>query len=452
MRRSIAVMVAVLVIAVVFVGGPSLLFSPSTTDIAPEEADRPDPDLVTFEDSSGGIWAYLSPEQEFHERSPINVIVRGDTQATLQALSEEGEGEWEEMDEEEFDAEPETFAFVDDQQHHATGIEWGEADGTTRYAWIDADVNPGTDGAATTENAQWATETVQLDDGDYYGYRYHIRLYESPDPGDEWVAMQAHSEHFDWFTLRHRVDGVESAQSKVESDLMDLPHVDPQEDVSRIYLENDGPADSDGWATLVDLRSLVLFPVLIGVRNRRTAAGDRKSDSIGGRVDAQFDEHLTDVDRQRLEAAADRIEAGHIVLVFTILALFLGVRIVGIALERHVVALSPHAIAALLYPVIAVGIPLATYLIARQLTSRLDAALVASGALTLAIWLDYGLLGVDTLPIDVVVQRMLVVVALGLIAGGAAKRATRKSAFNDMLIGGVLLWTIVLVGTVFGYL
>ena len=47
---------------------------------------------------------------------------------------------------------------------------------------------------------------------------------------------------------------------------------------------------------------------------------------------------------------------------------------------------------------------------------------------------------------------MLVVVALGLIAGGAANRAVRQSRWNDMLIGGSLLWGLVLLGTLFGYL
>jgi len=47
---------------------------------------------------------------------------------------------------------------------------------------------------------------------------------------------------------------------------------------------------------------------------------------------------------------------------------------------------------------------------------------------------------------------MLAVVALGLIAGGAAKRAARDSKFNDMLLVGTAMWLLVLVGTLFGYL
>jgi hypothetical protein len=124
----------------------------------------------------------------------------------------------------------------------------------------------------------------------------------------------------------------------------------------------------------------------------------------------------------------------------------------GLLLERRVGVLTPHQIAALLYPVIGIGIPVATYLIARGLTRRLDAAVVAAGSLAAAIWLDYGLLGVTSLPVDVVLQRMLVVVALGLIAAGAAKRAARDGWRNDMLVVGAVMWVLVLVGTLLGYL
>ena len=61
------------------------------------------------------------------------------------------------------------------------------------------------------------------------------------------------------------------------------------------------------------------------------------------------------------------------------------------------------------------------------------------------------MLGVDTLPLEVVVQRMLVVVALGLLAGGAAKRAARPSRVNDMLLVGIAMWILVLVGTLSGH-
>ena len=111
-----------------------------------------------------------------------------------------------------------------------------------------------------------------------------------------------------------------------------------------------------------------------------------------------------------------------------------------------------HAIAALLYPVVAIGIPVAAYSIASRLERRMDSAVAASVGLSVAIVVDYSYLGVDVLLIDVVVQRTAIIVAIGLIAGGAARRATRDSRFNDLLTAGTLLWVVVLGATLLGYL
>jgi len=431
MRRKILIVLVLIGIAFVFIGGPSLFASPSTSDVAPEEDEAPD--LVTFDDSESGFWAFMNSAQSFEKRSPINVIVRGDSGDVIQALSEEGNGEWEEMSENETDAEPETYSFLSEEQHHATGLEWGEAAGTTRYAWVDPGPN---------ESGYWMTETLQLDNGDYYGHRMHIRLYEAPNENDNWVAMQGHTEHFDWFTLRHRVDGVESAQLAIERDFMSLPSIDNRSDVTRINIENSGPSDADGWATLVDLVGMILLPVGMGLT---------MASQFGDRTTSVLNRHLTRVDRKRIAVVTDRIEARHLMLAATILTLFLGVRIIGVVLERHVDFLSMHMIAALLYPIIAIGIPVATYAIAHGLERRMDAAITASLALAVAIWIDYGAMGVDSLPIDVVVQRMFVVVTIGLIAAGAARRATRDTHWNSLLLTGVLIWVLVLGGTLFGY-
>ncbi|MHC3439010.1 SAM domain-containing protein [Natrialbaceae archaeon A-gly3] len=441
MRRSLVVALALLAVALVFVGGPSLLTTPSTSDVAPTE--EPTPEIVTLEDSDSGFWPYLNAREVHEKRSPLNVIVRGDTRTIVAALEAADETGWEETDHDHFDAdellEPATPG--NESEDNAsnvlspTNIPWSQADGATRYAYLDPEPD---------EEGYWTTETLQLEDGEYYGYRYHIRLYESPNPDDEWAVMQTHSEHFDWLTLRHRVDGVEAAQSRVEADLMDVPGVDVQEDVRRVYLDNDGPSDADGWATKVDLTALAALSIALGLTTRREGVIDRASEEV--------DDHLTDVDRARLEAAYARIEARHLMMVGTIIAVILGVRILGIALDRTADVLTVHMIAALLYPVIAIGLPVATYGIASGLERRLDAAVSASSSLAVAIWLDYALLGVDVLPIDVVVQRMLVVVALGLIAGGATRRATRESRITDMLLVGTTMWVLVLAGTLLGYL
>ncbi|ELY93099.1 hypothetical protein C482_20531 [Natrialba chahannaoensis JCM 10990] len=601
MRRSIVIGTILLVATVLLIGGPSLLFSPSTSDVAPETEDKPTPEIISFDDSDSGFWPYLNAREAHEQRSPLNVVVRGETETIVQLLTAYGGGDWEETDHDHFDTddlvgfaqnesttddqiepdspaestqeaattetetETETETAVGSQtdtemeatlngeldadtdaeqesgaasgpypdshtapnssttaqaettaendvgetsedgdsstgvertegteptetepsneseagHEHAlrpvspTDIPWSQADGATRFAYLD----PGPD-----DQAYWTTETLQLEDGEYYGYRYHIRLYESPNPDDQWVVMQTHSEHFDWFTLRHRVDGVEGAQSRLEQDLMAIPGVDQQEDLQRIYLDNSGPSDADGWATKVDLTfsPALVVPLLLGMLlHRRTGwrlgggtlrsrgwlglssidpversrdDGDLPPQGIAARISAELDNHLTERDRERLAAAGGRIEARHLILTGTILTIILGVRILGIAFDRTFSFMTVHMIAASLYPIIALGLPVGTYVIASGLERRLDAALAASGSLAVAIWLDYSLLGVDVLPLDVVVQRMLVVVALGLIAGGAARRATRESRFNDMLLVGASTWVLVLVGTLFGYL
>ncbi|SEQ92357.1 hypothetical protein [Natrinema salaciae] len=492
MRRSLVIAAVLLVLAFLLVGGPSLLLSVTTDQTATDATTRTQsqsqsqsqstPELVTLEDSESSFWEYLSPKQTFQKRSPINVIVRGDTEDVERILADpDAGGDWSEINESEEEALPDTYSLTggnasdngtrpenetidepmaNNSSRNATNetptepdgplpdLDWGNADGGTRYAYV----NPG-----PNESGYWTTETRQLEDGDYYGQRYHIRLYESPNENDDWVIMQTHSEHFDWFTLRHRVHGSQDAQTKVEADFMKHPRVDVQDDVRRMYLANRNSADADGWATVVELAGLLVVPTLVGARaRRRTARASSQTESAGEQIAQRapdaIDDHLTDVDRQRLAAAYARLEAGHIFLVFTILALYLGVRMSGLVLERQAGFLTPHQIAALLYPVIGVGIPLATYLVARGLTRRLDAAVVAAGSLAVAIWLDYSLLGVSALPVDVVAQRMLVVVALGLIAGGAAKRAARSSKFNDMLLVGTAMWVLVLAGTLLGYL
>jgi hypothetical protein len=110
-----------------------------------------------------------------------------------------------------------------------------------------------------------------------------------------------------------------------------------------------------------------------------------------------------------------------------------------------------YTIAALLYPVVAVGIPVATYAIASGLERRMDSAVAAATGLAVGILVDYSYLGVDVLPVDVVVQRAALIVTLGLIAGGAARRATRESRWNDMLLVGVGVWVFLLLVTLLGY-
>ncbi|MFW5918392.1 MAG: hypothetical protein ACOCR0_02800 [Haloferacaceae archaeon] len=457
MRRSLVVGGIILVVALLLVGIPSILTWVSSIHDAPE---RPEPEMYYPEDSDSGFWPYLSKEKQLSQHSPINLVVRGDSEQVAEVLTETRDRNWNETSEGKREesivpSDNETYENrtlaneTRDEEELANGslanasggqlrpvptqIPWTQTTGAVRYAYID----PG-------ENASyWTTETVQVDDGDYYGRRYHIRMYEAPNSDDEWVAMQAHTEHFDWFTLRHRVDGSRVAQTRVEADLMSAPQIDYQEDVSRVYLANGGGTDFDGWVTIVDVGAATVTPLLfvlgLGGRLRR-------------RADDFLDRYVTSTGRARLADTRRRFTGRHLGLTLTVIALLLGVRVLGIAFERHVDLLSMHAIAALLYPLISLGIPVATYAWASGILHRLDAALAASFALSAAMWIDYGMVGVETVSLDILLQRVLVVVALGLIAAGAARRATRDRLLNGLLVTGVTIWVLTLATTLLGYL
>jgi len=471
MRRTALIVAVLLTMAVLFFGGTSVLTSPTSDGFtgdaggdsgAPSE--KRQAEMVRPTGGDSGFWPYLSPRRGFSKRSPINVVVIGDSDQVPHALVESDDTAWQVTDNETLAAGPDTYALVGGNTaaanatnatnatvdangtatpnttsqprqrfDAATAVGWGTTSGATRYAYVDPGPN---------ESGRWVTETDQLHDGTYYGSRYHIRMYESPDPDERWVAMQTHSEHFDWFTLRHRVAGSQEAQTHLERDLMALPSVDKRTDVRRVFLDNGNNSDADGWATVVDLVSALLVGlagVLTGTRGRLRSLRERAATT------------LTDTDRERLATVAERADKRHLATVLTVVGVVLGVRMAGIALERSGL-LSMHAIAALLYPVLALGLPLSVYLVARGIERRMDAAVVASGAFAVAIWLDYGFLGVTSLPVEVLVQRAYLFVALGLIAGGAAKRATREHRLNALVTVGALLWLVVVVATLVGKL
>jgi hypothetical protein len=399
-------------LAVVFGLAVSWL-APPTSDRADPAPDR-EPEVHRLEGYESGFHPYLNDRPAPANRSPVNVVVKGNLSEIVTALRERSETEWNDTVAEERNG-------TDAGGINVTGTEiaWGQAKGTARYAYVH-------DG----EQGEWVPESAQLNDGSYFGYRHHVRLYESPRADEPWVVMQVHSEHFDWFTLRHAVDGVQDAQHRVESDLMEEPYV---ERVWRTHLGNDDASDSDGWATVIEL-ALALPLGLAMVRTRQASEG-----SPWRAARAAYDE------------LRSRITLRHGALAASIVALLLGVRWAGNVLDHHVDPLSTYAIGALLYPVLAIGIPLATFAVARDMERRIDAGLTAAGALGTAIILDYVYLGVDVLPIDILVHRVALVVAIGLVAAGSARRGARLRRFNATLAVGLALWLGLLAATLFGW-
>lgn len=421
MRRSLVVAGAVVGLAVAFALSAMLLASPSTQRIDPSPDD--DPQIYRLEGYESGVYPFTNTRPSFAPYSPLNVIVRGSTDEVVTALTERSQTEWNRTALNQTDADEDAFG-ARQVNMSGTTITWGEAGGATRWAYV----HNGTHGT-------WVKETDQLHDGTYFGSRLHIRLYESPNETEPWVAMQVHSEHFDWFTLRHAVDGVEDAQRQVEADFMNQPWVDR---VYRDFLANDGPSDADGWTTIVELA--IALPAILPV----AAAGSKGLGRLWDR--------LTPLDRHRVRAAASRLTPRVATLAGAVAGLVFLVRGGGIVLEHYATFMSPFAIAGTLYPVLAFGIPLATYAIAHGMERRIDAALTASVALAAAILGDYAIIGVDVLGFELIAHRFGLVVALGLIAGGAARRATREKHINDLLLGGGMLWVGLLVTTLVGWI
>lgn len=237
------------------------------------------------------------------------------------------------------------------------------------------------------------------------------------------MLVQAPTEYFDWFTLRHTVAGTENGQRYVAADVAGHSTV---EVVRHTHLGNADSWDSEGRATVVEL-ALVLPVLLLG----RVPFG-------------RWTSRLTGAGRQWLHESRRRVSWRHVLLAGTVVGLLLGVRLAGIGLERHAGFSSMTPIAALLFPFVSVGIPLATYGIARRMEPHVTTPLTAGLGLSVAIMLDLLHVGGDVLPLAIVVQRAGLVVAIGLVADGASRRETPLSG---TLAGGILLWTgLVVVG------
>lgn len=394
--RLVAASVIVVLAALIVAGVSVPLLDTDRT-----EASNPRQEFVNVTEDST-LWPYTSQSLGFKGRTlAINVVVYGDPAKVERHLRETAVGDWDDVDPNETDTALEGTV---------TGSEtaWGRATGSTRYIYL---VDPIRDEGA------WRTESYQLHDGDYLGTRHHIRAYESPYPGEEWVAMQVHHEHWDWFRLRHTVDGTRSSQAYVEQEFMDEPFVD---ELRRTYVGNDEGADSDGWMTVIRMTSLESAAALVALaipvvrRVRRT-------------VDRSVREHW--VYRGMLATG--------------LVVLYLGVRFGGIALERLLPEASPLMIAVALYPVLFVGLPAWAYLFSRRLSDG-GAAAGAMAGFTAAVLLDYTYLQVEVLPLDTLVHRLGLVVALGLIAVGGARIEWQDPEAGQWLRVGLLLWLVAL--------
>ncbi|MFW6448237.1 MAG: hypothetical protein ACOC0X_01715 [Halobacteriota archaeon] len=391
--------VAVLVLAAVLLLGlsGSIAFTEATTG-------GDGADLATLElDDDRDLWLYTSASPSFEQpKLALNVLVYGDADRVQRLLVDVGD--WEETQDEERDIQPAESS----EDVNSTFVEWEAADGADRFVYLDEG-----------ESGRWLREDYQIHRGDYFGSRHHIRAYTPPD-GANWTAMQAHQEYWDWFGSRHQVTSARESQRFLENEFIDNIGIDA---VVRTHVGHRDPIDFDGWLTVVDLRprdaaSLVLLGgLLLGLPGVR-----RLPEAVS-------------VDTIRLE---QELRAG--LLASAIVGVLLAIRFAGIGLERQT-DVPFLVVAGLLYPLLFVGLPVAAYLPARQL-SRSWAFAGASTGFALGLLLDMTYLGVTQLSLQVLVHRAGLAVALGLIAVGASRPVRHDVGVINPLRVGVLLWLV----------
>lgn len=375
-------------------------------------ADGPDDEtLIRPRDNGSLLWPYTSAERSVERRTlAINVVVHGGSDRVKRALTNRTGLEWNRtaVNESDADADTHSVEVTDD------GIQWNDARGSTRYTYVDAGPRGG--------SGEWVAESYQLHTGSYLGTRYHVRAYESPHPADDWTALQAHVEYWDWFRLRHTVTNVQGAAHALESDFIGEPYVD---ELRREYHGNNG-GGNDGWITAVELA----LAALVG-----TAVTRSVSDSAR---------------RLRERVATEVARNGQrILLVVAMMGLYLGVRTAGLALEEALPGVSPKLFAGVLYPVVAVGIPAVAARAARPLDRTVAFGLAVAG-LGAAFVLDFSAVGVDAVPIDLVLHRLALLLSVGLIAAGSASRTAPRD--RRLVALGAVGWVVSLLMPLFGVL
>ncbi|WP_313692711.1 hypothetical protein [Halorarum halobium] len=408
-RRTVAV---TLLLLPVVLAGLSVAFGPAASDPAGPErvgADR----LIHPAGDDSSLWPYTSRRQSVTGRTlAINLVVHGDTDVVRDVLEHRGSLSFEPMrtgngtsdavgtsaDDAGAGNASRSVAVTDD------GLEWTDAHGAVRYSYVDSSPDdPG---------GRWVRESYQLRDGPYLGSRYHVRAYASPE--DDWTALQVHADYWDWFRLRHTVPRTHEPARRVEADFIGEPYV---EDVDREYYGIRG-GRSDGWLSVVHLAA-----ALLGSRGLAGALASTAAAGLLGIVSSDRRLSVTLTGRRLARGAADR--RGGILLAGLLAGLVLGVRTGGIALETTVPWLHPKLIAAALYPVLALGMPLVAS--RRRFTRGCDPAtaftLVGVGT-GIAFVLSFATMGVAVIPVRLVFHRGWLLAALGLIAAGTARGGT----------------------------
>jgi hypothetical protein len=344
---------------------------------ADREPETPDPEVLVAPDgTSSYVWPYTSRSRSVAGRTlALNVVVLGDAERVRRALVARSDANWNSAT----------------QNATIQLSPWQPAHGSVRYTYVTPN---------RTATGRWLPAAYQLHVGTYFGRRTHLRAY--PSRTGNWTAIQAHTEYWDWFRLRHTVTGVTSGARFVERDLQDEPFV---EEVTRTAHGHPG-GGSDGQWTTIDLAWIVLLAAAVGrVTDRRTVRDLALSASLAGVV--------------------------------------LGVRGWGLAAEAAAPGVTPKLFVVIGYPVLAIGPPaLVTRFGSGRPASRIvPLAAVGFGA---GLALDLLVAGVRHVPPPLAFHRLALVVALGVLALGASRENRGVVAL------GVLAWVAALVAPLLG--
>lgn len=384
------VLVLVFAVTVLLLG--TTFVSPSV-QTPPDDPEDDDAALVALGDTETEVWPYVSSRTAYSGRaSALNLLVRGEPDQVRARLRAGGDG-WNETEPAFTEGADENPQFGND-----TRIVWADAVGAKRYVYYQH-----ADG-----ESEWTPQSYQLHKGDYFGGQYHIRAYQIETREGNWTAVQAHAEHFDWFTLTHTVDSLEEARVEIERDFIDSTETG---DVQRVYHDNGDTHDHDGWTTVVYLLAIPLLGS-VSLTSARTTARTI--------VDGVWTR------RTRLRVAVFLGPA----------AVLLGVRLAGITVE-NAVSVDPNAVVAGLYPLLVFGVPAAAYVAGRRL-EPVDGFIFGTLGFGTGVVLDYGLIGVRVLPIELVLHRVGLATGVGLVAAGAT--TVGEFELRRSLVAGGLLW------------
>lgn len=406
--------------------------------------------LVQPVENGSYLWPYTARDTTTSQRTlAINLIVYGDDARVKQALTEQTSLEWRLTEPRPQNQSDDGNSTVVNATENGTEnesvdaapleidrsiISWDDAHGATRYSYIDARPAGG--------EAAWHDEAFQIHAGDYFGSRYHIRAYTAPETN--WTAIQIHREYWDWFRMRHTVTDIRDSRNVLELDFIEQPYV---EEVSREYY-GVVSGRNDGWLSEIRLAPALSAVFILGLLTRSTHRSLR-----------QEGKRLLGWTRQN---------ARGFVLAAVLAGLYLGIRSVGVALESTTPDMDPRVYLAVLYPLIAVGMPVLAFVFStpfestthfprlRRLARQVGPPLLALPAfgfvvagLGAAFVLDFGGLGISNLPVQLALHRAGLASALGLIAAGATDVDERGIG---LLALGVVGWLVGLWMPLFGYL